>query len=186
VPNGVEEVFFEDAPSKRGEWLIITASILPVKRLLQTLRGAIIAKVPIWVIGAPFTETDEYYLAFLKLAKSHPNIIRYEGPIYDRSKLGQIYREARGFVLLSKWESQSISALEAAATRCPLLLSDLPWARYTFGNNVRYCPVTEANDETAEHLRKFYDDAPELPLPDKPKNWLEVAESLNALYRSLL
>src|ERR1019366_1317890 len=86
--------------------------------------------------------------------------VRYEGPIQDREKLAQVYREARGFVLLSAMESLSLSALEAAACECPLLLSDLPWARSTFGGHASYCPVSSSTAETAAYLRQFYDAAP--------------------------
>ncbi len=50
----------------------------------------------------------------------------------NRSQLAEIYRPVRGFVRLSTKESVSLSALEAEACECPLLLSDLPWARTTF------------------------------------------------------
>ncbi len=58
--------------------------------------------------------------------------LRYEGAIQDRARLARIYREARGFVLLSAMETRSLSAEEAAACECPLLLSDLPWAHSAF------------------------------------------------------
>src|SRR5208282_5428019 len=97
---------------------------------------------------------------FFALAKQQPQILRYEGAIQDRARLARIYREARGCVLLSAMETRSLSAEEAAACECPLLLSDLPWARSTFGDTVKFCPVEKSTEVTAKILREFYDAAP--------------------------
>jgi hypothetical protein len=83
-------------------------------------------------------------------------------------------------------ESMSLSALEAAACECPLLLSDLPWARTVFGQSVCYCPVTRSAARTAAFLRQFYDAAPGLKPPPKPLTWLEVGQQLKRLYETLL
>jgi len=185
VPNGVEDVFFECGPCPRGSWLVCTAIITRRKRILELAQAAISAQTPVWVVGKPYSESDAYAQRFLALAKSNPRFIRYDGPIQDRGKLAQIYREARGFVLLSAWESLSLSALEAAACECPLLLSDLPWAKTTFGDKATYCPATQSRETTANALRKFYDAAPTLPVPAKPPSWLDVARQLNAVYELL-
>ena len=103
----------------------------------------------------------------------------------NRARLAQIYREARGFVLLSSMESLSLSALEAAACECPLLLTDLPWARSSFGGHAGYCPVAGLR-RTAECLRKFYDAAPSLEPPPKPAAWSDVARQLKAIYERAL
>jgi len=185
VPNGIEEAFLGGAAVARGPWLITTASILPVKRIVETAQAAVLAGIPYWVIGKPFAENDAYHQSFLDLCRMHPRALRYEGPVADRSRLAGIYREARGFALLSQWESLSISALEAAAGGCPLLLSDLPWAHSVFGDKAAYCPITSAN-RTALILRRFYDEAPRLQPPPKPKSWLEVAQQLKGIYETAL
>jgi hypothetical protein len=79
----------------------------------------------------------------------------------------------------------SLSALEAAACDCPLLLSDLPWARETFGANAKYCPIASAH-RTADCLREFYEEAPTLKAPPKPASWHAIGAQLKALYETLL
>ena len=90
-----------------------------------------------------------------------------------------------GFVLLSAMETRSLSAEEAAACECPLLLSDLPWARSTFGGHASYCPVVSP-ERAAGYLRKFYDAAPSLKPPPKPASWPEIARQFKAVYERML
>lgn len=186
VPNGVEEVFFRAAPAPRGEWLVCTATITGRKRVLELAEGAVAAQTPLWVIGRAYADKDPYAEQFLKLAGANRQWIRFEGPISDREQLGRIYRAARGFVLLSSMESLSLSALEAVACECPLLLSDLPWARETFPTGAQFCPVTDSTAATAAALRSFYDAAPKMPIAPKPATWPEVARLFRSIYEQVL
>ncbi len=174
VPNGIEAVFLDSSAARRGQWLVCTATITERKRVLELAEAAVEAQSPVWIIGRAYAEADPYANRFHALAKQQPQVIRYEGAISDRARLAQIYREARGFVLLSAMESLSLSALEAGACGCPLLLSDLPWARKTFGENATYCPVTSPG-QTAGHLKSFYTQAPSLRPPPPPLTWPDVA-----------
>ena len=185
VPNGVEEIFLKSPQGERGQWLVCTATITERKRVLELAEAAVRAQTPVWVLGRAYADADPYAQKFFALAKQFPKIIRYEGAVSDRAQMARIYREARGFVLLSAMESLSLSALEAAACECPLLLADLPWARSTFGDAVKFCPVTKSPEQTAAVLREFYDAAPSLKPPPKPASWGEVAGRLKAIYERL-
>jgi len=186
IPNGVEREFFinPDNVVERGEELVCTATITERKRVLELAEAAVAATVPIRILGNPYGKNDVYYHRFISLAERHSSVVRYTGPVNNRAKLARIYRSARGFVLLSTMESLSLSALEAAASGCPLLLSDLPWARCTFGDSATYCPLANTN-RTAEKLRDFYRQAPRLPVPPPPPTWDAVAGQLVAIYRNL-
>jgi glycosyltransferase involved in cell wall biosynthesis len=186
VPNGVEAVFLDSPPAERGRWLVCAATITERKRVLELAEAAVRAETPLWIIGKPYSERDPYFARFLQLTKRHSSLLRYQGPIGDRAKLAQVYRAARGFVLLSAMESLSLSALEASACGCPVLLSDLPWARTVFGPSAVYCPVTSSASRAGEALRKFYGAAPGLAAPAKPPSWLDVAQQLKHLYEALL
>jgi glycosyltransferase involved in cell wall biosynthesis len=185
VPNGVEEVFLNCPPSPRGPWLVCTATITERKRVLELAEAAVLAQTPLWVIGKPYSENDPYGQRFVQLARSQPNLIRYEGAVTDRPKLARIYAEARGFVLLSTMESLSLSALEASGCGAPLLLSDLPSSRESFAQNATYCPIGSA-PRTAKVLSAFYAAAPGLKPPPKPMSWLDVARQLKGIYEKLL
>jgi len=186
VPNGVEDVFLKSAPTPRGPWLVCTGIITERKRMLELAQAAVRARTPLWVIGKPYHPDEPYAKRFLDLARTHPEFVCYEGPIQDRVRLATIYRAARGFVLLSTMESLSLSALEAAACECPLLLSDLPWARTVFKERASYCVISGQETQTAQTLRQFYDAAPTLPPPPKPLTWIEVAQQIKGIYERIL
>jgi glycosyltransferase involved in cell wall biosynthesis len=186
VPNGVEPEFFlsaSAAPSRGGE-LVCTATITERKRVLELAEAAVAARVPVRALGNPYGKNDPYYRRFLTLGEQHPDFVRYAEAVNDRIELARIYQSARGFVLLSTMESLSLSALEAAASGCPLLLSDLPWARCTFGRSATYCPIGSTRS-TAACLRDFYDKAPGLPRPETPSLWEDVARQLVEIYQEL-
>jgi glycosyltransferase involved in cell wall biosynthesis len=189
VPNGMDELFLKPAPpaADRGPWLLCTGTITVRKRILETAQAAVRAKTPLWIVGKAYSESDPYAKQFRALAKQHSDLIRCDSPAFDdREGLVKIYRNARGFVLLSAMETRSLAAEEAAACECPLLLSDLPWARSTFGNSAQYCSIKKTTDHAAAILRKFYDAAPSLPRPPKPPTWIDIAHQLKAIYERVL
>ena len=186
VPNGVEDEFLKSQPATRGPWLVCTATITERKRVVELAEAAVRANTPLWVVGKPYSESDAYMQRFVALAKAHPSVLRYEGPIQDRGRLAQVYREARGFVLLSAMESLSLSALEAATCECPLLLSRLPWATTVFREGACYCPIGLSPARSAGFVRQFYEAAPGLKPPPRPLSWLEVGGQLKHLYETLL
>jgi len=189
VPNGVEDVFFRDPKFKiqisKSEYLVCTATITERKRVVELAEAATMAQVPIWIIGEPYSKEDPYFLKFLSVIKNSKGVVKYEGGVSERAKMAAIYHNVAGFVLLSSMETRSLSAEEAAAGSCPLLLADLPWAKSTFGGGATYCRLGSRKQE-AKDLKEFYriiDAAPRAPLPCR---WSEVGAQLKQIYEGLL
>jgi glycosyltransferase involved in cell wall biosynthesis len=184
VTNGVDDCFFLNGKEPdRDDWLVCAATITERKRVVELAEAAVSVGVKVRVIGRPYSETDPYYIRFLSLCGAHPYLIDFIGPISDRTRLAQYYQRALGFVLLSTMESLSLSALEAAAAGCSLLLSDLPWARGTFGNNAEYCSVKGTDQETGSVLKRFVETAGSKPQKLVPFRWIEVAKQLVGIYQ---
>jgi glycosyltransferase involved in cell wall biosynthesis len=187
VPNGVEECFFtHTSADQREEWLISTVTITPRKRAVELAQAAIAGKVKIRIVGKPYSEREPYYDQFVKICQANPEYVDFSGPISDRGELARAYRKARGFVLLSMFESQSLSAGEAAAAGCPLLLTDLPWARTTFGRHAAYCPPAATAAEAGQILKNFSQNIATQPKPPPQLRWTEVAERLKVIYTAAL
>ena len=189
VPNGVEEVFFSHSISKsqapKSKYLVCTATITERKRVVELAEAAIMAQVPVWIIGEPYSKKDRYYEKFLSVVRAGREMVRYEGGISSREKMASIYQNASGFVLLSSMESLSLSALEAAAGGCSLLLADLPWARFSFGSQATYSRLG-SKEEEARHLKNFYHGIDEAPKPHEPCRWEDVGKQLCRIYEGLL
>ncbi len=191
VPNGVEDIFILPEKervlrSPRRDYLVCTATICERKRVLELAQAAFQARVPIHIIGKPYGLNDPYYLKFAAFAKKASEYVRFDGPVSNRNHMAEIYKSARGFVLLSNMESLSLSALESTASGCPLLLSDLPWARCTFGDSATYCPVNANINMTALALKNFYESAPTLKIPPTPLTWRDIAYQFRDVYTRIL
>jgi len=189
VPNGVEDVFFSEPKAKiqgpKSKYLVCTATITERKRVMELAEAAIMAQVPVWIIGEPYSKKDRYYKKFLSVVSAAGEMVRYEGGISSREKMASIYQNAFGFVLLSSMESLSLSALEAAAGGCSLLLADLPWARSSFGSQATYSRLGSKEDE-AVNLKNFYHRIDEAPKPHEPCRWQDVGKQLCRIYEGLL
>lgn len=184
IGNGVEPVFFDRRSGKGASGLLTVGTITPRKRTLELAKACVAAGTPLRVVGKPYSENDEYFQEFLALVRRNPGLLVFEGPVEDREALSRLYAEAQGFVLLSNMESQSLAALEAAAGGLPLLLSDLPWARETFGKAASYIPVDASESDVAQALRMFLQSPP--PIPQNIRSWDDVAKDLMETYRRLL
>ena len=186
VPNGVEDIFRQSHSTlPRGGHLITTVTITPRKRVVELVYAAALAHVKLRIIGKPYHPDDPYYLLFLRALKDAEPWVTYVGSIEERPKLAEQYQQAAGFVLLSAMESQSLSALEAAACGCPLMLSDLPWARSSFGPEASYAPITSVK-KTARYLRCFVDGIENVPRVAKVPSWDDVATKLENVYRDAI
>ena len=189
VPNGVEDVFFRDSKSQienpKSKYLVCTATITERKRVVELAAAAILAHVPVWIVGEPYSKGDPYYKKFVSVVESSKGFVKHEGGISDRTKMAAIYHHVAGFVLLSSMETRSLSAEEAAAGSCPLLLADLPWARSTFGGGATYCRLGSRKQE-AKDLKEFYRRIDAAPRAPHPCQWSEVGAQLKQIYESLL
>ncbi|MFA9196414.1 MAG: hypothetical protein ACEQSM_02245 [Aliarcobacter sp.] len=189
VPNGVEDIFFRNSNLKiqnpKSKYLVCTATITERKRVVELAEAAIMAQVPVWIIGEPYSKEDQYYLKFMEVVHGSNGLLRYEGGIRKRDQMAKIYQEAPGFVLMSSMESLSLSALEAAAGGCPLLLAELPWARASFGSRATYSPLGSREKEVRK-LKEFYNRIEKVPRPPVPCRWGDVGKQLYGIYEGLL
>jgi glycosyltransferase involved in cell wall biosynthesis len=187
IPNGLEsealvQLALEQAP---GDYLVCMATIYPVKNNVLLARAARLAGIPIVFLGKPYSEDDPYFLEFKQFADG--KVARYIGFVTEEEKNSWL-RGARGFVLLSQFESASIAVYEAAAAGLPLLLSDLPWANQVYGHVPAARFVALGRPETiAAVLKDFYAQARRQRGPTFPVlTWRQVAECYLEIYRKLL
>jgi len=185
LPYGANDAFLLSADVPRESYLITTSTITPRKCVVELATACHAARVPLKVVGKPYAVSDQYFEHFKKLEQSS-EFIEHIPHITDQAELASLYRRARGFVLLSSMETISQSAIEAAACRTPLLLSDMDWAHRSFGKSAAYCPVTNSTEKTSAVVRAFYDQAPELAPDWRPPSWQEARGCLRKVFEDLL
>ncbi|NDI16465.1 MAG: hypothetical protein EBY83_00605, partial [Verrucomicrobia bacterium] len=95
-----------------ADWFALTREGME-KRVVELAEAAMMAQVPVWIIGEPYSKRDPYYKKFVSVVESSKGLVKYEGGISDRAKMATIYKSASGFVLFSSMESLSLSSLEA-------------------------------------------------------------------------
>lgn len=167
-----------------GDYLISVAVISERKNSLLLAQAAQLAGVPIVFTGKPLIE-DDYFRRFLKVADG--KLVRYAGFVSVEEKY-RLLRRARGFALLSHFESGCIALYEAAAAGLPLLLPDLPWASKVYGHleHVSLTRLAKA-ENLAPVLKNFYEGARRYPEQTFPiPSWKQVAEQYVQIYKKLL
>lgn len=187
VPHGIDASAITDLgrPEPEGDFLISVATIIPRKHTILAARAAHLARVPILFLGKPFNNNDPYFREFQSLVDNQ--WVRYPGFVSSEEK-HRLLRQARGFVLLSQFESGCIAVHEAAAAGLPLLLPNLPWADQVYHQvpTARFVPLATPQ-EIAPRLRDFYQTARRSGQQTFPVlTWRDVARKYVDIYESIL
>jgi glycosyltransferase involved in cell wall biosynthesis len=187
IPHGLEEDALAALarPQPAEDYLVCMATIYPVKNNVLLARAARLAGTPVVFLGKPYAEDDTYFQEFKQCVDG--KLVRYPGFAAGEEK-NRWLRGARGFVLLSQYESGCIAVYEAAAAGLPLLLSDLPWANkvYQQARGTSFVPLKSAG-KIAPVLRAFHAQARRQPGTTFPLlTWRQVAERYVEVYRKLL
>jgi glycosyltransferase involved in cell wall biosynthesis len=187
IPHGMEPEALRQLaePQAEEDYLISAATIHPRKNSVLLAKTAHRAGTPIVFLGKPYAEDDPYFIEFKKWVDGR--IVRYPGFVSTQEKYRYL-RGARGFALLSQFESGCISVYEASAAGLPLFLSDLPWASKVYGE-VRGAQFERvaAPEAMAPALKAFYDQAHRKSTPTFPLlTWRQVGEKYLAVYQSVL
>lgn len=127
VPNGIKEIFFSSDEKIfrerfdiQGNYALNIASVSPYKNQMTALR-ALKGKIPLVVFG-PCAQEHRSYLEEMK--QFGGEWFHYLGVLdNDDPALPSAYAGASLFVLPSQTEVQPISALEALAADCPVIMT---------------------------------------------------------------
>lgn len=186
LPYGVDDAFLHVVPpTRREDHLICTATITERKRVVALAEAALLAKVPLRIVGKPYSADDPYFLEFQSVLQRSQGLITHISHVDSREKLAELLAAARGFVLLSTMETVSQSAIEAAACKCPLLLPDLEWARGAFGEHASYAPNSGIPGVLAPALSGFYRESATMIQKFPSEGWYDSRKHLKDVLQSL-
>lgn len=185
IPHGLDADALDalSADAATADYLVSVGTIDPRKNSLVLARAAKRAQVPVVFVGVPYGN-DAYYRAFV--AEVDNRFVMYKGRVGEGEKIG-LLRQARGFVLLSEYESGSIAVYEAAAARLPMLLARRPWALSDYAALTGVSLTAPSVDAAAGSLKAFYVKAARLkhmtfPVP----SWETVAGMYRNVYENVL
>ena len=187
IPHGLEETTLRELaqPQPEEDYVVSVATIDPRKNSVLLAEAALLAKTPIVFLGKPYSVDDPYFLRFQALVDGH--YVRYPGFVSSEEKYRYL-RGARGFVLLSQFESGCIAVFEAAGAGLPLLLSNLPWATesYLEARNIHFVNLGTPAD-VAPMLSSFHASSHRTIGTTFPiLSWREVALRYVAVYQEAL
>ncbi len=188
IPHGLtkESLVSLAAPCSNGNYLFSLATIHSRKNTLALARLARRCNIPIVFAGKPYAEQDPYYQAFIKEVDDH--FVRYAGFVSEEEKIRWMIG-ARGFVLMSEYESGCLAVYEAAAAGLPLLLADKAWARksYPASPRIQYADIHNMPD-AGTRLKTFYENAKRQPSSHTfpVHDWQYIAAEYAKIYETVL
>jgi glycosyltransferase involved in cell wall biosynthesis len=158
IPNGVDTALFHPAaPDAPREGLIYVGRLAPQKRLDLLLRAvALLPKpVPVTLVGAGSLEAD-----LRQLASELGLEVRFLG-VVPHPELPELLRQAKAFVLPSKWEGHPKALLEAMAVGLPCVGRDVPGTRDVLVDGETGLLVdSETPAALAAAIQRLLEDAP--------------------------
>ena len=190
VPNGVESRFHRASPAwpgpgdaPRGPFVLMVGGIQKGKNQLAAI-DACGSDFSLVVAGA---EIDTKYASLCRARATER--VQFLGPVNHHGDLEGLLAMAHVFVLPSQHELFPLSALEAAAAGCHLVISNTWGAQDLFGDIATY---VDPNDVRA--IRTSLDRALSLPRPGQnvrsrfveDHSWSKVAEDLIREYEATL
>ncbi len=126
VPNGIEDYFINHvnhAP-RTGHKVLYVGDFSPNKNVVRLCDAVIqlrkekgFGDTVLTIVGGGKTEGN----AVQTMINSHPECIRYLGPIYDKDKLCEIYRSHSVFAMPSFSETFGLVYIEALSQNLPVV-----------------------------------------------------------------
>lgn len=138
VPNGIDENIFRDEAGsvlKDNSLVICVGRVELRKSQLKLIRALNNTDFRLIIIGAPATNSKEYYDECKKIAAANVSFVSS----IPQEELIAYYKKAKVHVLASWFETTGLSSLEAASQRCNIVITDKGDTREYFEDYAFYC-----------------------------------------------
>lgn len=154
IPNGIDTQMWY--PEEKMSYIISTGRLVSRKGFLKVCRVVLdhADVYPLHIVGdGPLAERVSAYAQ-----ESHGRVV-FHGWC-DRASLGyqSLIKQAAVFVLFSRFENMSISALEALSAGCVVIVGKGSGMEQVFGDAAYYVD-TQSDDELAQALSLFAKDS---------------------------
>lgn len=188
VPNGVEARFKTATPLEfqsrfgREPFILYVGRIEPRKNVLNLVRAAGIAGLPLLAIGDPVPGFERYADACRTQGKRFARFL----PRVDHADplLESAYAACRVFALPSWFETPGLAALEAGLSGKPIVLTPYGCTKEYFQDDAIYVRPDRV-EEIARGLLAAWDQTPDSRLSnriEKRFSWFETARTTREAY----
>lgn len=149
IPNSVNQKFSQSGTLIKDKYILAVSSLDPKKNFPGLINGFLSSNIKdhtLRVIGSSnrvFNKSSQV---------NHYNNITFTGYIKDE-ELKQLYQNATAFIYPSFYEGFGIPPLEAMASGCPTIVSDIPSLREVCGDASIYVNPYDISD-IANKLRE--------------------------------
>ena len=192
VPDGVDERFFfaneKEFRKKFGikeEFVLFVGRIEPRKNIVRLIKALDGTGIPLVIIG-PADPEKEYFNECKKIAGTK---VRFLGEIpHNSSLLASAYSAAKVFALPSWDETPGMTALEAGAAGCSVVITERGCTKEYFKDFVEYVNP-ESTQEVREKILKQFKAKKTKALSGfikKNYSWERVAEEVLQAYKRVL
>ena len=133
IPNGYYDFFPTEAVSydeKKNVILTVGRLDAPDKQVMMTVYAFLNAHLPNWELRLVGAMSEQFKEKIMDVVSASPysKQVKFLGPIFDKYKLEEEYRQAKIFCLTSKVECHAHVLAEAAKNGCYLMLTDIDGA----------------------------------------------------------
>lgn len=142
IPNIVDYRYYE-INNKPGlfhsfdNFVLCTGNICKRKNQLNLIKACISKSIKLVLMGNPLLGEEEYCREVRRLVGDNPDIMWIEGVKENSSELFEAYEKCAIFALPSVFEQGPISAYEALASNCKVLIADRRYAYQEFYKHVK-------------------------------------------------
>ncbi|MBL0336957.1 MAG: glycosyltransferase family 4 protein [Chitinophagaceae bacterium] len=186
VPNGVDPLIFRknDTIQRDNKLVICVARIEGIKNQLNLVKALNNTEYTLVLIGATSPNQQSYLKRIKSVAAGN---IHFTGAL-PQFEIMEYYQRAGVHVLPSWFETCGLSSLEAAATGCPVVITDMGFTRDYFGDHAHYCnPEDPASIlQAVESAAGSSADPALAEIINQQFTWQQAAKATAAAYHQIL
>jgi len=150
IPNIVSNDFFELTDTNKVEfsnYILTTGNVCRRKNQVQLARAMkFIPEVKLVIIGSLMDGEDRYGIELSNIIEESEGQIKWiKGLPYNSKELVSYVKNAMACALISDFENQPISLLEAATAQIPLIIANKKFASQKYYKNARLVDPSSLN-----------------------------------------
>ena len=193
MPNGIDDFFLDHVNRSRreGNNIVYVGSFVENKNVTRLALAVLRLRdnprfkdITLTLVGGGKEPNN----VLPNLLRDHPDVLKYVGPIYDKSELCEVFRNSRMFAMPSIYETFGLVYVEALSQNLPILYTKNQGVDGLFGPEVGESVNPLSVDEIVEGLKKILTGSgySNQNINFEEFRWSRVAAKYKELYKATL